>query len=228
MDNRLQKPEPRPDRRIERTRRWLHTAILELVAERPYEDIRIQDITDRADTTKVTFYRYFRDKDELFIDALNTMFAEMRAATQSPPVPTTLVDFEHPTMLGLYLHVEERQALYTRIFAGPFGMTVYQKMVDGINEIVQRNLTLSGRLTNSPIPLELLARHIANALLAPLVWWLNNDMPYSPLYMAQLSQWLLAAGMATVLSGQPDLILPSLRTPPEPYQPKETPKAPPP
>ena len=53
------------DRRKDRTRQWFQQALLDLIQERGYEDITIQDIVDRANTARVTFYRHYKDKEEL-------------------------------------------------------------------------------------------------------------------------------------------------------------------
>src|SRR5690242_5877298 len=58
------------DRRPERTRAQLHQALLALVVERRYEEITVQDILDRANIGRSTFYVHFRDKDELFLSGM--------------------------------------------------------------------------------------------------------------------------------------------------------------
>jgi AcrR family transcriptional regulator len=47
------------DRRVERTRRLLQRAMIELLNERSYDDITIRDIVDRANVGRTTFYLHF-------------------------------------------------------------------------------------------------------------------------------------------------------------------------
>ena len=47
------------DRRVRRTRKLLHDAFLALVLEKGYEKTTIQDILDRADVGRSTFYGPF-------------------------------------------------------------------------------------------------------------------------------------------------------------------------
>src|SRR5882672_10097757 len=54
------------DRRTNRTRRSLSTALVELVKEKRFDDITVQNVIDRADVGRSTFYSHFRDKDDLF------------------------------------------------------------------------------------------------------------------------------------------------------------------
>jgi AcrR family transcriptional regulator len=55
----------RHQRRKQRTRHRLQEAMLALVLEKGVEDITIQEITDRADLGRGTFYFHFDDKDDL-------------------------------------------------------------------------------------------------------------------------------------------------------------------
>jgi AcrR family transcriptional regulator len=54
------------DRRVQRTRRLLHKA-LSLILEKKYESITVQELLDRADVGRSTFYMHFQDKDELLL-----------------------------------------------------------------------------------------------------------------------------------------------------------------
>src|SRR5215470_13175378 len=78
------------DRRIRRTQKLLHGALMSLVLEKNYDSITIQEILDRADIGRSTFYTHFDGKDELLIsgtselrDCLNS--AVQRERTSSKP-----------------------------------------------------------------------------------------------------------------------------------------------
>src|SRR5215213_238359 len=57
------------DRRVSRTRRSLSAALIELILEKRYDSITVQDVIDRADVGRSTFYTHYRDKDDLFLSA---------------------------------------------------------------------------------------------------------------------------------------------------------------
>ena len=54
------------DRRAQRTRHSLTHAMVELVTEKRFDDITVQNLIDRADIGRSTFYSHFRDKEDLF------------------------------------------------------------------------------------------------------------------------------------------------------------------
>ena len=51
------------DRRVRRTRRQMRDALLALVMENGYESVTIQQITDKADLSRATFYLHYKEKD---------------------------------------------------------------------------------------------------------------------------------------------------------------------
>src|SRR6476620_10890979 len=61
------KAKPRTDRRTLRTRDALGDALVELMHERPFKSITVQEVLDRAEVGRSTFYTHYRDKDDLFL-----------------------------------------------------------------------------------------------------------------------------------------------------------------
>jgi AcrR family transcriptional regulator len=54
------------DPRVRRTRQLLQEALLALMAEKNFDAISVQDITERATLNRATFYAHFQDKYALF------------------------------------------------------------------------------------------------------------------------------------------------------------------
>jgi AcrR family transcriptional regulator len=54
------------DPRVRRTRKLLQDALLELLAEKSFDAITVQDIADRSTINRATFYTHYVDKYDLF------------------------------------------------------------------------------------------------------------------------------------------------------------------
>src|SRR5262245_23066722 len=72
------------DRRIQRTRDLLHQALISLMIEKGYEVITVQDIIDRANVGRSTFYAHYVGKQDLLVSGLKGLskhlLAHQRAA----------------------------------------------------------------------------------------------------------------------------------------------------
>ena len=73
------------DRRVQRTVQSLRTALLELIKEKNYDDISIEEITERANVGRATFYLHFKDKEDLLLEEF-TEIMDVRAQALRNPV----------------------------------------------------------------------------------------------------------------------------------------------
>lgn len=64
------------DLRVRRTKKMLQDAFMALMAQKPFPDITVQDITERAMVNRGTFYDHFADKYALMEYALRESFRQ--------------------------------------------------------------------------------------------------------------------------------------------------------
>ncbi len=90
----------RLDRRVQRTRKLLRESMMALILEEGYDAISIQDITDKANLGRATFYLHFKDKDEVLSSArLKKTIHNPSYRLNSSPT-TLLVPFWQPSIGG--------------------------------------------------------------------------------------------------------------------------------
>ena len=65
--------EPSKDRRVQRTHRGLHEALVALMIERGWDEIGVQDICAQADIGRSTFYMHFSSKEKLLISSFDAL-----------------------------------------------------------------------------------------------------------------------------------------------------------
>src|SRR5438067_10824664 len=70
---------PKLDPRVKRTRELLQRAFLELIAERGFRAITVQDIAERATVNRATFYAHFVDKYALMDSIVREQFRQALA-----------------------------------------------------------------------------------------------------------------------------------------------------
>ena len=76
------------DPRIKRTRQLLHRAFTELLAEKSFEEISVQDIAERSTVNRATFYDHFPDKFALLEDIIAENFQAVLCARMAGSMGT--------------------------------------------------------------------------------------------------------------------------------------------
>lgn len=66
------------DRRILKTQEALKKAIIDLMAEKNFDDITVQDLSDRANVSRGTIYLHYMDKYEEFRNEVNVTIGKNR------------------------------------------------------------------------------------------------------------------------------------------------------
>ena len=76
MLSNLKEKEEKLDPRVKRTRNLILGAFQQLLAEKGFESISVQDVTDRAQINRATFYAHFPDKYALLDYSISQMFRQ--------------------------------------------------------------------------------------------------------------------------------------------------------
>jgi AcrR family transcriptional regulator len=170
------------DRRVRRTRRTLHEAFIELVLERGYERITVQDILDRADVGRSTFYAHFRDKEALLLASFDDMREQLRAAIGARP--------DRPAAL-LFEHAHRYQVVYRALCGRQGGGLVHRHLHGLIGGLLREQL--AGECGD--LPVDVVAEFHTSAMLGLLVWWIDHDFCHGPEWLADVYRRLATPTM---------------------------------
>lgn len=185
--------EKKNDRRSQRSQQLLHRALMELMVEKRYDKITVQEIIDRANVGRSTFYAHFRDKEDLLVSNFDQMlqhfsahwFVLAKAGDQSASSHASQADA--PALLSvtaLFQHAQEHHDLYQALVWGRGVELLFAQAQTVLSERIELLLpTLLPSDQPATIPLPMLANHIAATLGTLLRWWLAADMPYTPAEM---------------------------------------------
>jgi len=87
-------PVKETDRRVKRTRKLLQDAFLFLITEKSFQAISVQDIAERADVNRATFYAHFVDKYALLDYVVGEWFRQALASRVSADSPFTTANLQ--------------------------------------------------------------------------------------------------------------------------------------
>jgi AcrR family transcriptional regulator len=182
------------DRRVLRTRQLLSHALTELMQEKRYERITVQDIIDRANVGRSTFYAHFENKDDLLVSDFERVMDMLGEHMDREEGDGMLISLE---MFG---HIQEHQHLYKALLWGRGIELLFEQGQAYLTARIEEHLTKHLPDEFEPVvPLPLLANHLSGALLAMIKWWLGTDMPYSPERMDEMYRQLVMPGVRAAL-----------------------------
>jgi AcrR family transcriptional regulator len=185
------------DPRVKRTRRGLREAFVRLILKTGYDAISIQDIATEAQAARITFYRHYRDKEELLTDCLNVLYEELAARTEKASQQRILEGYSPVRVL--YDQIEEQETLYRILFSSRGTQTVIERMRHHLAVTALATMEQTGRKPQGDIPLEIIAHHVASAQIGLAIWWLDQNKPYPADYMARISLWLTLTGLSETM-----------------------------
>ncbi|MGW6459534.1 TetR/AcrR family transcriptional regulator [Streptomyces sp. NPDC055078] len=166
------------DRRTRRTRRALRDALVSLVIEHGYAGVKVEDITERADLSRATFYGYYTDKDDLLHSVVSDLLDALRQELR-PLVSTSSAGFTGKPLLKIFQHAQEERDLYRLILRGEGDGRALRQFTDVCTRAGAELLRARGEhlgITPRMDP-ELLTRAWAGEWMAVLTWWIEADTP---------------------------------------------------
>jgi AcrR family transcriptional regulator len=195
----LGQAEQRVDPRVKRTRQWLQQALMDLMIEKSFEAITVQDIAERAGVNRVTFYAHFNDKFALLEHAVRAAFRQRLRAVLLEGSP-----FSAENLAALIQAVAENLAEVRHHCPPPRGQmdTLLEKQVKAeIYEVILGWLQPPARSAGSrPMP-EQAAMMASWAIYGAAVQWSQAEPREPSGEFARQLLPLILAGLQPVLPG---------------------------
>jgi AcrR family transcriptional regulator len=179
------------DPRVRRTRDRLGDALVELLVQKPFDDITVQDVLDGAGVSRSTFYTHYRDKNDLFLSDAEEFFEGMA---------TALSRFEDKServapVQELCAHVGEVRPFYNALVESgrmhdvvQLGQEHFARGIEQRLSEVPRGRTIPSDRRNA------IAHGLAGSLFSLLTWWVQHGMTLSPEEMDKMFHRLVWTG----------------------------------
>lgn len=165
------------DRRVRRTQERLHRALMSLIVETSYGSITVQQLIDRADVGRSTFYSHYASKDDLLVSLLTHLVSDIEDDIGDQPDIAL-------SSLDVFRHVAGHHELF-RSLIGNGGIDIVETAaVEMLTDRTRSSLERTGN-RHSDVPTEVHAAFLARSLVSLVAWWLDHEMPYTPEAMAR-------------------------------------------
>lgn len=167
------------DRRIAKTQEALKKAVIELMSEKSFDEITIQDIADQANLNRGTIYLHYQDKYDLLdklIESHMNELGEMDEWACQLDWSSGLVPF--------FEYFEKNHLFFSTMLASKgapsFRTRFLNYVMEGFSGEIDRE---SG--SNDDLNEDIMLQYTGTAYVGIIEWWIRNEMPYPPQIMAE-------------------------------------------
>jgi AcrR family transcriptional regulator len=195
IDNNKNK-KSRFERRRQQTHSRIKEAAIELILEKGYQEVTIQDITDRADYARATFYLHFQDIEELVLEYFNEGWQDHSSTAQELQLTAggelPLLYYE---ILVDFLLADQNKDFYRIIFNRLGPMSIIEQIKKHLIVDIEKRIRNNSELADDNIPPFLKANFYFGAMVQSIIWWLEEPNPYTPQQMADAVYQLMISNL---------------------------------
>lgn len=184
--------QPGQDRRVLKTKASLRDAMLALMVQRGWDEMTIQEICDKANVGRSTFYVHYQSKDDLLLEGLNDL-RDMISAQAAPAAGPGL-----PFLAGLLDHMDQQREVFKAAIGRRGGHGVARRFKKMVLQLVEIELK---RRRHPAAQQPWVAMFVAGGIVEAMAWWVDAPAPPSIQDMERkldaLAQAALASSAAT-------------------------------
>ena len=168
------------DRRQKKTRAAVFTAFNELLTEKSYHQITVQDIIDRANVGRTTFYDHFETKDELLKEMCSELFRHVFSDVLSAE---NTHDFSlsggesGAVITHMLYHLRDNKRNIRGILSCESGEMFLQFFRQYLNKLFFSYLSRGNHPT---VPEDFLLNHISGSFVNMVQWWIRGGAKETP------------------------------------------------
>ena len=175
--------------------------MMALIAEKPYETVTVQDVIDRADVSRSTFYAHFTDKDHLLIEAFRDLRDRYRAevfVSDHRDEPFGWSRYEFAWHLRMMLEFPEGDGSRCPLTGFEECALLVHELERELEVVVRQDLANMAAIPTAQVP-DVVIRFVVHCFMSLSASWLNDPQQYSVDEIDQLFHTLAVPGAAAAL-----------------------------
>ncbi len=166
---------PKVDRRVQRTKRLLSQSLVDLILEKGYEGIRVQDILDRANVGRATFYTHYENKELLLLDGPRNLGLSLFDEEQKSPSDTRAQN-NAMAFRNLFEHVFQNPRLAKAMLGKKSGSIFLDSIRDQTAVAIKAHFKVKfSNEKKEKLLLSYLSQAAAAAIISLVTSWIDDD-----------------------------------------------------
>ena len=182
------------DRRQQKTRAAIFEAFGELLSQKSYSKITVQEIIERANVGRTTFYAHFETKDDLLREMCDEMFRHVFSPSlDAEHTHDFSLEVGNPKAIVTHIlyHLLDDRRRQIDILSGESGELFLRFFRQHVNELVSRYL-LTGAPRGGRVPVDFLVNHISSSFVGMVQWWIAGQLRQTPEELAEYFMAVIA------------------------------------
>lgn len=186
------------DLRIIKTKKVLYMALVDLMREKTFEEIKVSEICARALVNRSTFYAHYEDKYEFLVDFLDTFKDSLTSYLDTNDNNLNTKEYYMEMLKLLLTHIEDKKNIYSAIMVNNRNGVMMDIISDVVNKDIKKRVQESG-LNKGTIPVDIVAKFYIGAITNVGIEWIT-DNKYSKEDILNYLEKLLPNNIDTLLN----------------------------
>ena len=171
------------DRRQKKTRDAIFSAFAELLSQKHYNQISVQEIIDAANVGRTTFYAHFETKDYLLKSLCEELIGHIIDTAMGLPHGHYHYSCGNKTdsvFLHLVRHLQENDRNILELLSSENNEIFMKYFKTNLRTLIVTQYAEKGLLKNATLPEDYLVNHIASSFVETIDWWVSRGMKETP------------------------------------------------
>jgi AcrR family transcriptional regulator len=196
------------DMRKIRSKQYLSNALIDLMQEKDFEKITVNDIVNKACVSRSTFYFQFEDKYFFLNSIIDEILADLRQETKVDSQNISEIEGRSHKYYEKHFMYIYKHAHFFKTMLGKHGTPLFRKKFEESAYITYRDIFLEYPVVNCGESLDYFIQYIISAHIGVTIKWIDAGLQESPAFMADLLTKLTFHGLLHGLEMDHDIQLP--------------------
>lgn len=171
------------DKREEKSLNAINEGIKKLINEKHYEDIMIADILDTSKVSRSTFYKHFKNKDDVLKEICHSIFhhvfsPNLKKETGHDFSTASIFDYKH-LITHIFYHIQEEREFISKIIVSSGSYIFLDEFKKESDELISA-LVEQRIIYKEGIDSSLLKNQLQESFVSLLTYWVKNGCKEQP------------------------------------------------
>lgn len=167
------------DLRIVKTNKALYEALLLLMKEKTFEEIKISDLCQKALVNRSTFYAHYNDKYELLITMVEDLKQALLSSLKTNENDINTKEYFMEMLKILIDHIEDKKDIYQAILVNNRNGILMDILYDVANRDINERIKDDKVVKNAHVPSEVITKFYLGAIVNIGIEWIKNNCRYT-------------------------------------------------